>query len=124
MRTILRKIKSFFKSYPELLSVPIGLLVWVASIHVLRWFDPTSGVFDAGVFQIPIFAIIQLFVFVSIAWLLMGLVFGTLRKYLANDFKTDFIKDLSPWQKVKLSFCVFFGLLLVVSYLARTLVAS
>lgn len=116
-------IKSFFRSYPELLTIPVGFLVWIASIPVLRWFDPTSGVFDAGVFQIPIFAVIQFFIYISIAWMVTGMVYATLRKYLKSDFKTDF-NSLTSWQKIKLSYSVFFALLFVLVYLARTLVAS
>lgn len=113
-------IGSFFRSYPELLTIPIGFGVWVASIPVLRWFDPTSGIFDAGVFQIPIFAVIQFFVYVSIAWMVLGLIYGTIRKYLKIDFKEEF-QLLTPWQKIKLSYSVFFALLFVLVFLARTL---
>ena len=100
MKKIINYIKGLFNKYPELLTVPLAFVVWVLSIHVLRWFDPISGIFDAGVFQIPIFAILQLFVYVSIAWLIMGLVFGTYRKYLITDLKEDF-KSLTKWQKIR-----------------------
>jgi hypothetical protein len=117
------KLIKFFKRYPELLTIPAGFIVWMLSVHVLRFFDPTSGVFDAGVFQIPIFAIIQFFVYVSIAWLMLGVIFGTFKKYLLNEMKYDFRK-LEPWQKLKLSYSVFFLLVVLLAYLARTLVTG
>lgn len=110
----------FLKKYPELLTVPLAFVVWVLSIHVLRWFDPTSGIYDAGVFQIPIFAVLQLFVYVSISWLIMGLVFGTYRKYLKNDLKEDF-KTLTKWQKIRMSYTIFLSLLLSLVALSYTL---
>ena len=113
-------IVAFLKKYPELLTVPLAFVVWVLSIHVLRWFDPTSGIYDAGVFQIPIFAVLQLFVYVSIAWLIMGLVFGTYRKYLKNDLKEDF-KTLTKWQKIRMSYTIFLSLLLSLVALSYTL---
>jgi len=116
----MKKITSFVKKYPEILAIPIGLIVWKLSIYVLRILDPTSGVYDAGIFQIPIFAIIELFVFTSIAWLILKLIFGTVRGYLTGDFKEDFAK-LEGWQKIKLSYFIFFALLLTLAYLSNTL---
>lgn len=117
---LIQGIKWLWKKYPELFSIPMALAVWVLSVRVLRWIDPTSGIFDAGVFQIPIFSVLQLFVYVSIAWLIMGLVFGTYRKYLVNDLKEDF-KKLSPWQKIRMSYTIFLSLLLSLVALSYTL---
>jgi hypothetical protein len=114
------KIKGFFRRYPELLSIPIALAAWVISLDMLRWLDGTSGVFDAGVFQIIIFAIIQLFVYVSIAWMLFGITFGTLRMYLKYNYKKEFEK-LSAWQRIILSYAVFFALLFALVLLSFTL---
>ena len=119
MKTILK----FFKSYPELISIPLALLAWVFSASFLRLFDSTSGVFDAGIFQIPIFAIIQFFLYISMAWLTMKLLYGTLRQYLQFEFKNEF-NNLTSWEKTKLAFSVFFGLLAVLAYLAKTLTGA
>ena len=55
----MKQIKDFFKRFPEIYSVPIALVAWVLSIPLLRLFDNTSAVYDAGVFQVIIFSIIQ-----------------------------------------------------------------
>ena len=68
----MNKIKAFFKRFPEIYSVPIALVVWVLSIPLLRLLDNTSAVYDAGVFQVIIFSIIQLLVYASFSWLVMG----------------------------------------------------
>ena len=120
LKTILKAIKSFLKKYPEVFSIPVALGIWIASITVLRWADPTSAVFDAGVFQIPLFSILQLLVYLSIAWLVMGLLFGTARKFLKNDLKTTFI-NLSSWEKLKFAYGVFFLLLFCLVALSYTL---
>ena len=116
------KIISFIKQYPEIISIPAVLLTWVLSIRILRFFDPTSAVFDSGVFQIPIFAVLEFFLFVSIAWLAMKLIFTTIRNYLVISFKLDFFY-LTSWQKITLSYCVFFSLLAALVLLSKTLSA-
>ena len=92
MKKIINYIKGMFKKYPEVLSVPVALLAWVLSVRFLRLIDHTTAVYDAGVFQVIIFAVIQLFVYVSVAWLTLGLVFGTFRKYLIESMKNEFQK--------------------------------
>ena len=120
MKKIINYIKGLFKKYPEILSVPVALLAWVLSVKFLRLIDQTTAVYDAGVFQVIIFAIIQLFVYVSVAWLTLGLVFGTFRRYLIENLKTEFQK-LTTWQKIRLSYSVFFLLLLSLVVLSLTL---
>ena len=120
MKKIINYIKGLFKKYPEILSVPVALVVWVLSVRFLRIIDQTTAVYDAGVFQRIIFAVIQLFVYVSVAWLTLGLVFGTFRKYLIENMKLEFQK-LTTWQKIRLSYTVFFLLLLSLVVLSLTL---
>lgn len=114
------KTIAFLKKYPELLTIPAAFVVWVLSIRVLRWFDPTSGIFDAGVFQIPIFAVLQLFVYISISWMILGIVFGTARKFLQNDFKDKFSK-LTIWHRILVSYGLFLSLLFALVALSYTL---
>lgn len=102
-------IKGKLKCYPELYSIPIAILAWVVSVEFLRALDETAGVFDAGVFQIPIFSIILLFVFLSVSWLAMGLLFGSLRRFLKDEFKQAF-QEFDVWEKTLLSYLVFFSL--------------
>jgi hypothetical protein len=116
----MNRLIEFFKKYPEVISIPVALIAWRMSIDVLRWFDSTSGTFDAGVFQIPLFALIQYFIYVSMAWLTVKLLFGTVRRYLRFDFKNEF-NSLTSWQKVKLSYFVFFALLFSLVLLSHTL---
>ena len=120
MKKIINYIKGLLKKYPEVLSVPVALLAWVLSVRFLRLIDQTTAVYDAGVFQVIIFAVFQLFVYVSVAWLTLGLVFGTFRRYLIENMKFEFQK-LSPWQKIRLSYSVFFLLLFALVVLSLTL---
>lgn len=100
-------IKSFFKKHHHLITVPVAILVFSGSITVLRWFDPTAATFDAGIFQVPIFAIIQFFIYMSVAWFAFRLIFGNFYRHLMNDMKTDF-NNITSWEKLKLSYSIFF----------------
>ena len=120
MKKIFNYVKGSFKKYPEILSIPLALVMWVLSVRFLRLIDQTTAVYDAGVFQVIIFAVIQLFVYVSVAWLTLGLVFGTFRRYLIENMKNEFQK-LTSWQKIRLSYSVFFLLLLALVVLSLTL---
>jgi len=100
-----------WKKYPEVYSIPAAFAVWLLSATVLRWIDPTAAAFDAGVLQIPIFSILLLFVFLSISWLTMGLLFGTARNFLKTELKKAFF-FISSWEKIKYSTGIFFALFL------------
>lgn len=123
MLMILGLLKSFFKKQHHLITVPVAILAFAGSITVLRWFDPTAATFDAGIFQVPIFAIIQFFIYMAVAWFAFRLIFGNFYRHLTNDMKTDF-ENITSWQKLKLSYSAFFFLLGILAFLARTLVAN
>ena len=109
----------FFKKHHALLTIPAAILLFVVSIPVLRYFDPTAATFDAGVFQILILSAIQLIIFLAFAWVMMGIVFGKHQDYLIHSMKTDFDK-LEPWQKIKLVYSIFFFLVALLAYMAKT----
>ncbi len=112
--------KWLWKRYPEVYSVPVAFALYWFSAVIIRWLDPTSAVFDGGVLQIPLFAILLLFLFMSISWVAMGLLFGTARKFLVSDLKESFIK-LSPWQKIRYSTGILFLLFYSLVALSFTL---
>ena len=110
----------YFMVWRELSSLAVGLLLWIHSAAFLRWIDPTAGTYDAGIFQVYLFAVIGIFILHGIVRILMKLIWSTSENYLDNEFATDF-NTLTPWQKLKLSTAIFFGFLFAVVLLARTL---
>ena len=113
-------LKSQYKANPQILWIPILFVVWAVSVPLLRLIDPTAAVFDAGIFQIPLYGVILLVFALFITWHTVRIIFGTIQKYLKTEFKTDFIK-LTKWQKITLSFSVFFALLFVLALFMLTL---
>ena len=111
------------KKYPELVVIPLMLICWYYSIWLLHYIDGGAGTFDYGVFQIIIFSAIQFSVYLALAWFLLKLFNGTVRRFIEFDFKKIF-KDLDPWQKTKLSFCIFGFVVLCYVLLARVLLVT
>lgn len=119
---ILATIKSFFKKRHHLVTIPVAVLLFVGSITILRWFDPTAATFDAGIFQVPIFAFIQFFMYLAVAWLAFRLIFGNFHRYLTTHMKNDF-SNITSWQKLKLSYSIYFLLVALLALLAKTIVS-
>lgn len=123
----IKKIIEFFKiryrKYPQIYWVFGLIIIWFISIPVIRFVDPTGGVFDAGIFQIPIFTIILNAIFLLIAWLIVQTIFAHLYRYAKEEIKQDF-KELTKWQKVRVYYFVFFSLVFALVLLARVLVVT
>jgi hypothetical protein len=94
----------------EFFSIPLALIIFGLSPYFLRWIDPTAGTYDAGIFQIIIFATVSLLLYNGLAWMGVKQVFPETFDYFQNGFKIDF-KALEPWQKIKVSLFIW-GLLL------------
>ncbi len=112
------KVKDFFKKYHVLLTVPITIALFVVSVPVLRWYDPTASIFDAGTFQILIVTPLIFFVILSVAWLAYKIIFGTHHSYLKNEMKTDFT-TITSWQRQKLAYFIYFFLVALLAFIAR-----
>lgn len=121
MKTVIKAIRGFFKKYHELITLPIAILLWIVSVPVLRAIDPTAATFDAGIFQIPVFSLIQLLLFLSAAWIILKLVFGQFHRFLIFEMKYNF-SQLTPWQRIKLAYSIYFLLVAALVLLTRSAV--
>lgn len=116
----LKDLWDYVKVWRELSSIGIGLLLWMKSHVLLRWIDPTSATYDAGVFQLVLFATISLFVLHGVVRILMKLIWPSMDNYLRIEFANDF-KTIEKWQKLKLSVFIFFAFLLSAVLLAKAI---
>ena len=119
-KSFIKDLWNYVKVWRELSSIAVGFILWMKSHILLRWIDPTSATYDAGIFQIILFAVIALFVLHGVVRILMKLIWPTTDNYLDNQFATDF-KTLESWQKLKLTTSIFFAFLLAAVLLARVL---
>lgn len=77
---------------------------------LLRWFDPTAAVVDAGALSLVLLAVVALGTFLAVSRWLVGLLWPVMRGYQRNHFANNF-KSLLPWQKITFYLVIFFGLL-------------
>jgi hypothetical protein len=116
----MKHLKSFLKLWTEFWSIPLALVSWFLSPFLLRVIDPTAGAYDAGVFQVILFAMIAMLMFNGAVWLGIKFNFWTAFSYYQSKFHLDF-NSLEPWQKIKILLLLYFGLLLSLVLLARVL---
>ena len=106
----------------ELWSIPVAFLVFFLSPYFLRWIDPTAGTYDAGIFQIILFAVICLLVFNGLAWLGIKVVFPEVFKWFQGEFSKDFnSSEITKWQRIKISLCLYLAFLFALVVLARVI---
>jgi len=102
----MKKLIKFLTNWNEFLTIPLAIVIWVLSPRVLRWIDPTSATYDAGVLQICVFVVIQFLIYHGVAWLIMKITFPKLYKYVNEMFDVEF-ENISKWQRLKVVLSVF-----------------
>lgn len=113
-----RVSKKTLKENAALITV---VVLFFASAKVLRWLDPTAGVFDAGVLQVINLTLVKYAVYTMITWSSFKVLWPDLGHFLKYYFKDNF-KLLTPWQKNCTSIFVYCFLLLVVVILSSSVV--
>jgi len=121
---ILKSFFAFFAHWSELISMPLGIVLWYFSPQILRMLDPTAATYDSGIYQIIIFTIVQFFIYSGIVWLYMKITFPSVYKYidsiLDNDLNDvdDKKEKLTKWQKsvfVLWLFSILFGAIILLA---------
>jgi hypothetical protein len=112
-------ILNFLKNWHELFTLPLAILIWYISPSLLRLIDPTAGVYDAGIFQNILFAVIAVMVFHFFAWIMLKMTFPGVYNYLdtlleqnlksfpSNPNHPHQNKPLDLWQRSKLVLFLF-----------------
>lgn len=103
---MIKSIFRFFITWNELLTLPVAILLWIFSADILRLMDPTSAVYDAGVFQVILFAVIQVLFFHAVAWLLLKMAFPGAYRFL-DQLLENKETALSEWEKSKTALFLF-----------------
>jgi hypothetical protein len=124
-KPILYAVIHFIRKHSEILTIPIALVLWWFSEPILRFIDPTAGTYDAGIFQVILFTIIQFLIYHGVAWLVFKFTFPIASNYLDNVFdKTILYQSVNPltkWEKSKLVLFLFALYFLGIILLARVI---
>lgn len=119
---LLKKLFRFLLRWNELITIPIGLILWKYSGLFLRWIDPTAATYDAGIFQVILFAIITFFILSGVIWIYIKITFPKVYKYLDDVLGSNLEsknEKMTQWEKSKIVLWLFSLLLLVITLLAR-----
>jgi hypothetical protein len=93
---VLRFLLSFLSAWPEVLGIPLAIMLWFMIIPFLLVFDRQAGIVDVGVFHVIVVGLIKALVASAAAWTLIRFQFGpAVYKYLAQGFKHDFTNPLN-----------------------------
>lgn len=108
---LIKRGLKFLKNWNEFITVPVAIgLFWFVR-PVLRFIDPTAGVFDLGIMHVFFAGLVIYLLVIAAVWLIIRLTYKVLYLYLDVQFEVDF-KTLSNYQKCVLSLGFFSVVLL------------
>ena len=127
LKGALTAFKKFLIQWNEFVTVPLAVVLFWLGGALIRWIDPTSGLFDGGIFQIIIFAIAAFLFLHGMAWIVLKITFPKAYRFLDDQFEEEM--ELSPsvgtnltiYQKCVLVLLYFFGCLFAMVLLARVI---
>lgn len=106
-------VKKFFYKNPELLTFPITFGIWFGMGVLIKWFRPEEEPFPLIFIQDILFTTMKVAVYISAAWYVFKLIFGTFTRYQLSkgEFKNKGLKEdfklLTEWQKILITTIVF-----------------
>lgn len=106
----IKSFLNFLSRWIEIVTIPIGITLWYFSDEFLRFIDPTSASYDAGVFQIILFSIIQFFIYTGVIWIYIKITFPKVYKYLDDVLGENLNKNnnkMTQWEKSKIVLWLF-----------------
>ncbi|TSA40724.1 MAG: hypothetical protein D4R57_01530 [Verrucomicrobiales bacterium] len=98
----MKNLQRFLSSWANLLTLAIAIGLFLISPLVLRWYDPTAGVFDSGFLQAIVLAAVFTFSEGFFGWVLWQLIFASLDR-ITMDTKSNW-GNLDKWTKECTSF--------------------
>lgn len=115
LSTIRRWLSRWFSSWQGLLAGILALGAYLALPALLRAYDPTAGVFDAGYLQWLGLSTVLSFWAVFVAWLSWQIAFTSIDK-AADRRLTEWFEALSPrekWYATQVTFLCMLALFLL-----------
>jgi hypothetical protein len=107
---MIQKIKTFIKTWNEIITIPVAFALWYVSPYMLRLVDETAGESDAGIFQFLISATVAILFGHALIWLLIKIAWPEMYELLDDCITEE--KWLTTWQRVQFSL-YYWGFLLL-----------
>jgi hypothetical protein len=114
--------KKWLRLWPDSLALPVALIGFWLSIPILRWIDPTSGIFDTGIFQIVLVLAVILTAINALVFLGLEFNFPLIWDWYKKDIlKRDWL-SIAPWQRLTFFFLLYFGLFILSVWIVTSLI--
>lgn len=78
-------LKRFLSSWANLVAFAVAIAVFLVSPVIIRWYDPTAGMFDSGVLQTVSLAAFFTFSEATGGWILWQLIFASLDRATQDE---------------------------------------
>lgn len=123
MKQFFNHLWSHIIKWNEYITIPIALLLWYLSPYLIHLVDSTAATYDTGIFQIILFAIIQLLIFNGIVWLIIRWTFPGIYKFLDEALENKILNNgsISQWEKCKIVLWVFSIYFIAIVLLSRVI---
>jgi hypothetical protein len=102
-------IVKFIRKHNDLVLGASGFLVWIISVPIFHWLDPTAATYDLAVWQKIIFGLVTFNVCTFNVLLLLKIVNPGIFRYLTEQFDKDFstLTNNNSCDKLKFSLAVY-----------------
>ena len=118
----MKNFKHYLQLWDGIWSIPLSTIVFFAIGELGQYyFGAGFSFYEPSVFQAAILAAAMLILFNAIIWLGIYMNFRGLYRFYVTDSKLIFLK-LTPWQKLRILFFVYFSFLLALLLLTTRLV--
>ena len=135
--TVLSKLKKLFAfigskiagmftcalKWNECITIPLAVALWIVSPIMLRWVDPTASIYDAGIFQVILFTIIQFLIYHGVVWIILKITWPGLYNFLDDTLEQKVMTNgsITQWEKCKLVLWIFSLYLLSIVLISRVI---
>lgn len=108
------------KRWNEYMPLLAALLVWLIIGPIIRVFDPSAGIDDAGLMQALVFGLVIYFAACVFSWIALRLVFPLIGRFvdelMESTFNVSTNKEFQLWYVLALFAVYFIGAVIVLSY--------
>lgn len=105
----LKSLAAHVLKWNEYISIPLAILIWWISPVFLHWVDPTASLYDAGIFQVIIFTVIQFLIYHGMVWIMIKISWPGMYNFLDETLEGKILNNgsISAWEKCKMVLWIF-----------------
>lgn len=105
----MERIKEFLKKHSELLTIPLGLVIWFEFLWLAKVFGLST--YDTGIFQKLIFAAVAILIIKGLTWFILGIDQPAFKRLLdpENEAKWFYLSEKDRYRYAFILYVVYFA---------------